>query len=663
MPGSLPPMLRALLTVLLAISGTLFVPAVASAYSLNAVSINTADPTESVTVAVSVSGSSTDYKSLWLYVRSGTSSCASTAATEQSVAVRSLITGRSVTGAITEAASFSLSEPGTYRLCAYIAATSGAAPLATSTGTVTIRPATASLSSLGATTADPSESLQVAVSVSGTSEIYKSLWVYLHPGTGSCASTTVTESAVAVRSLITGRSVSGAFTEAATFAINTPGTYRLCAYVAASNGVTPLATRTATVTIRPARASLTAATVTSADPTEGRAVAISLSGTSEIYKSLTVFLHAGAGPCPGTVSGAAATAAATLLSGRSVIGSFTETASFTPSAPGAYRVCSYVGDDDAPIAASTGAVQVRAATASISSITVTTPSPTAGSYVYVQVAGSTETPGSLYAFAREGAAPCAGTARDEEAAGSSEVFSSYGSSLSAGSFTKTDYFYVTYGGEYRICAYVAGELAATPRASGNAVVTLAGNRRPVTTGCAAFGAKPAVKINDGAAYTRSPDVYLTLSAASSCSGTLLLANNGGFTGARSTPFTKEISWMLDVSGPESQPKTVHAQFPGIAGSVADEIVLDTGAPRLASVRARSIPGTRLGNGSRIVSLSLRASDSGSGVAQVQVNHKARRSTVIRRFASAVRVRVWGNPLRVRVTDRAGNVSGWRTVRG
>lgn len=642
----------------------LLLPAGAYGNSLNAVSVDTADPTEGMNVAVSVAGSSTGYQGLWLFLRSGTGACSSTAATESSVALRTLLNGRSVNGSFTETGSFSLATPGSYRLCAYIATTSGATPVATSTGTLSIRAATATLSSAAVTTADPAESQPIAVSVSGTSEIYKSLYVYVRSGTASCASTASTESSVATTTLFNGRSVSGSFTETASFSTSTPGTYRICAYVSASNGVTPLAAQTSLTTVRAARATLGVPSVTSADPMEGRSNSVSISGTSEIYKSLWLYLHAGLAPCAATPSVASTTAAKTLISGRSVVGSFTEATTFSVDSPGDYRLCGYVGTGDGttPLATATGTVRIRGAAASISGITVTTRSPAAGSSVDVRIQGTSEVSGNLYAYAREGAAPCAATPAEESAAESLPIFYSFGQSISSGAFSATDSFYATYGGEYRICAYVATSSTSTPRAMNNAVVTLSGNRRPVTTGCAANGAKLSVSINEGAQYTNAPDVELTLGASSQCAGAVRIAGSPGFGGATETGFARNVAWTLPQGGELGAPSTVYVQFPGIAGTYSDDIILDEVPPRLARVRARTVPGTRLRNGSRLVRFQVRASDSISGVAQIVVTHNRMRATVYRRYASTVTVRVKGNPLRVEVTDRAGNVSSVRTVR-
>ncbi len=161
-----------------------------------------------------------------------------------------------------------------------------------------------------------------------------------------------------------------------------------------------------------------------------------------------------------------------------------------------------------------------------------------------------------------------------------------------------------------------------------------------------------VTINEGAQFTNSPDVTISL-VWPVFAGTASLANDGGFRTAGEFPLAPQIPWTLESSGKERLPKTVYVRFGGgSAGreTYQDDIILDEQKPKVG--KAGIADGTEL---------SLTARDSTSGVAAVQIASGKRAVGRWRPFRRLIR---WSHPhrqVRVRVRDRAGNVSRWRVA--
>jgi outer membrane protein assembly factor BamB len=161
-----------------------------------------------------------------------------------------------------------------------------------------------------------------------------------------------------------------------------------------------------------------------------------------------------------------------------------------------------------------------------------------------------------------------------------------------------------------------------------------------------------VTINNGAQFTNSPNVTLSV-VWPSYAATALLSNDGGFRAAASIPLAAAVPWTLESSGSERLPKTVYVRFEGgSAGreTYQDDIILDQQKPKVG--KAALVEGT---------TLELSASDRTSGVTAMQIA-TARSAGSWRPFTRIVEFshRRWG--LKVRVRDRAGNFSPWRLVR-
>jgi hypothetical protein len=169
-----------------------------------------------------------------------------------------------------------------------------------------------------------------------------------------------------------------------------------------------------------------------------------------------------------------------------------------------------------------------------------------------------------------------------------------------------------------------------------------------------------VSVNQGALFTNSRDVTLSLAYPRSTTG-VMLANDGGFLDALALDPSPRMRWRLASSGSERLPKTVYVRFisgPFVTDSFSDDIVLDEKEPSVltATVRAAKASAAR-----RVVR--IRARDNASGITGMQVSLGVRatrqRFRPFSRRPIVVRGtgRIW-----VRVRDGAGNVSPWRVVR-
>ena len=195
--------------------------------------------------------------------------------------------------------------------------------------------------------------------------------------------------------------------------------------------------------------------------------------------------------------------------------------------------------------------------------------------------------------------------------------------------------------------------------------TARADQRVTTTG---RGGPLGITINDGARYTRSPQVTITATWPLFASQ-MLVSNDGGFGAAATLPLSKQTTWTLDSSGAERSSRLVYVRFRrGLTTSETyiDDIILDESRPvvSLARVTAPKIAGAPL--------LTMRARDRGlAGVASVQVTNNRRNPLAkFRPYRAKLRLvnqpgyrrLTVGRTLFVRVRDRAGNVSAWRAVR-
>jgi hypothetical protein len=172
-------------------------------------------------------------------------------------------------------------------------------------------------------------------------------------------------------------------------------------------------------------------------------------------------------------------------------------------------------------------------------------------------------------------------------------------------------------------------------------------------------------IDNGAQYTNSPNVTLGIVGPPTITQ-LLVANDGGFLAARQFAPAKQIEWKLDSSGPERLPKTVYVRFvsgPTTSPNYTDDIILDERPPvvQTASVAAAA---ASLASVSRLRSwkVKVKASDSNSGVAGIQVAVKKKKPSKLVAYKTKLKVKLASRPKFIRARDRAGNYSPWKKLR-
>ena len=173
-------------------------------------------------------------------------------------------------------------------------------------------------------------------------------------------------------------------------------------------------------------------------------------------------------------------------------------------------------------------------------------------------------------------------------------------------------------------------------------------------------------INGGALYTNDPDVTLSVNSPSWASS-LRVANDGGFGAAKTFPVRNTIRWRLAESGRERLPKTVYLRFSNDAQTFTDDIILDQTKPTVSSATvgsggATSAAVTATASKGRTYRVRIRAKDATSGVAKVQFAHRKRHPSAPRTFKRISQYKATRAPKYVRVRDRAGNYSRWRSIR-
>jgi hypothetical protein len=184
------------------------------------------------------------------------------------------------------------------------------------------------------------------------------------------------------------------------------------------------------------------------------------------------------------------------------------------------------------------------------------------------------------------------------------------------------------------------------------------------------GGNQGMTINDGALYTNDPDVTLSIEAPKGV-GSLRVSNDGGFRAAKLFPVRSTIRWHLAESGPERLPKTVYLRFGTDAQTFTDDIILDQTKPTVSAATVDAggaVPRTAAvaqvaASSSHTYRIRVRAKDATSGVAKVQFAGRSKRHpSALWKFARISSYKGTVAPKYVRVQDRAGNFSAWRSVR-
>jgi hypothetical protein len=177
-----------------------------------------------------------------------------------------------------------------------------------------------------------------------------------------------------------------------------------------------------------------------------------------------------------------------------------------------------------------------------------------------------------------------------------------------------------------------------------------------------WAATAGVSIENGAIYTNDPHVKLRVTVPGWTPASFRVSNEPSFDAVAPTRVTAQSAtydWLLDTRrGPPRSVKHVWLRFTGNGlypdAVVSDDIILDRTPPQIVSADLR-----RAGSHSKIT---LSARDNRSGVRRMQVTKDRRKPGKARKFATHVLIGGAPRAVYVRVTDGAGNKSGWRRVR-
>jgi hypothetical protein len=182
--------------------------------------------------------------------------------------------------------------------------------------------------------------------------------------------------------------------------------------------------------------------------------------------------------------------------------------------------------------------------------------------------------------------------------------------------------------------------------------------------------EPGLSIENGDPYTNSKQVTLNLVWPEYATG-VRISNDGGFAKAKTKTIdlAASVDWVLDDSVKGIYTKVVYVRFNGVADTTktyTDDIILDTTAPTIEETSAVVA--------SPLVNVSLKAIDDITGVDKVQVRKDTK--TVTKNYATKVSVpladlslsvsssglqKLAATSVEIRVSDNAGNWTGWRTV--
>lgn len=191
-----------------------------------------------------------------------------------------------------------------------------------------------------------------------------------------------------------------------------------------------------------------------------------------------------------------------------------------------------------------------------------------------------------------------------------------------------------------------------------------------------------VSINDADEFTNKKNVIVYVTGLPT-SVKAIISNDGGFKKSETFDLdggSAEIKWTLVSSRDERLPKQVYVRFISRfnvqSSNYQDDIILDTTAPVLSDATAASsaapasavtVQAIRAAkkSGAKIL---VKATDKNSGVGTIEVRSSAKkRATTIvyakpKAASQWVTVKTTAKTLQVRVLDRAGNTSPWKTVR-
>jgi PKD domain len=173
-----------------------------------------------------------------------------------------------------------------------------------------------------------------------------------------------------------------------------------------------------------------------------------------------------------------------------------------------------------------------------------------------------------------------------------------------------------------------------------------------------------VTINNGAQYTRDPNVELGVKFPSAITA-ILVSNDGGFLLPQSFPPQQTIKWRLDSSGPERLPKIVYVRFQNglnVSDNFTDDIILDETPPVVQQASLATPAGAATAAKTRKWTVKVKATDSNSGVQGLQVTENKRKPGKVLAYKRKLSLKGAAKPKFVRARDRAGNLSSWKKLR-
>lgn len=317
--------------------------------------------------------------------------------------------------------------------------------------------------------ADPVEDRSVSVTVGGSTESARYLFGYVTRA-GSCASR-YADRAVGDALLWYGGGryiSSGPYAEGSAFTPPAAGVYRVCAYLASSEGASPTASGQATFSAR--RSVATATIALGADPVESRYTPVTISGTTEVARYLYGYVTTSAGCAARYADRSPGDPQLWYGSGRYIeAGAFTESSAFSPPDPGIYRVCVYVADAESSVPDGTGTATLIARPNAATIDIAFGDERVDRRIVTLTISGSTEVPRYLYAYSTDGDA-CAASFSARPVA-SNPLTNDQGRYIE-GAFSEKMAFSPNAAGTYRVCAYIAKSASSAPSGQREATVAI-----------------------------------------------------------------------------------------------------------------------------------------------------------------------------------------------
>ncbi len=434
----------------------------APARAATATVVTSADPTEDKPVTVTVSGQAEANRKLWVVAfHNINETCgyqnAYSLLYSSSSGTNVILSQSLATGSYEVSADFVPPEPGGYVLCAFVAQDLNAIPVVkTRQGFQVRKPKVTATVTISA---DPTEEKPVMVTVKGQSEVNRGLWVVASPlGSAGCSGNTPYDlmyGSSGSKTLLNNVPIlAGEYEKTAAFTPPDTGSYRVCAFVAeGSQGEANVkASREFS-----ARAPKIRATIgVSSDPTEEKPVTVTVTGDTEVNRSLWVSaLPAGSTGCSANSAYQMmySSEGKTLLNNTSVsAGVFERTANFVPPASGKYLICAFFAEDSqaTPNARVSSEVTIRGKRALLSLMPEGTFQHLVKSTFRIGVLS--EAAGDVTVFLQEGPSPCparAGMRSDGTVGESVEGFP-----VQPGQFEIDGWFIPRSAGTNRICAYL-----------------------------------------------------------------------------------------------------------------------------------------------------------------------------------------------------------------